>query len=217
MRITVAPTGINATSAACFSRFTKAVHSDTSIGFPATAAGGLPNGAGVAARVAIEQAAASDPTHRMMQLVGQMLQEACTSGDVRVGPGGRNLDLRHLRQGVHEHCPPRPHGLRWQRRPPCTPSYTDGSTQNFNSSYTVLNAVITAQPGSHPVLTATPAKIFTQIHMRTAVSVPSCCNDTNRDNLQQHPPRRARRETRSETWRVKPGEHAEFWVPWSRP
>jgi len=75
----------------------------------------------------------------------------------------------------------------------------------------VLNAVITAQPGSHPVLTATPAKIFTQIHMRTAVSVPSCCNDTNRDNLQQHPPRRARRETRSETWRVKPGEHAEFW------
>ncbi len=92
MRITVAPTGINATSAACFSRFTKAVHSDTSIGFPATAAGGLPNGAGVAARVAIEQAAACDPTHRMMQLVGQMPQEACTSGDVRVGPGGRNLE-----------------------------------------------------------------------------------------------------------------------------
>jgi len=39
MRISVAPTGINATSAACFSRFTEAVNSDTSVGFPATAPG----------------------------------------------------------------------------------------------------------------------------------------------------------------------------------
>ena len=65
-------------------------------------------GSGVAAQVALEQAAACDPAHRMTQLVGQMLQArtipAGMATDARADPSpaarraaGRDSDRKHRR------------------------------------------------------------------------------------------------------------------------